>query len=95
MFIIQLTYKVSIKEVDKYLIRHREFLDIGYQKNYFIASGPKNPRTGGVILSQLKDRAQLESFLKNDPFFIHGIADYEITEFSPVKFHADFETFLY
>lgn len=94
MFIIQLTYKVSLYEVDRYLIDHREFLEIGYQKNYFIASGPKNPRTGGIILSQLKDRVQLESFLKDDPFFIHGIAEYDITEFSPVKFHSDFEKFL-
>jgi len=94
MFIIQLTYKASIEEVDKYLVSHREFLDIGYHKNYFIASGPQNPRTGGIILSSLKDRTELEKFLKDDPFFIHGIAEYEIIEFLPVKFHPDFERFI-
>ncbi len=94
MFVIQLHYKVAIEQVDHYLIEHRNFLEAGYQKNYFIASGPKNPRTGGIILSQLKDRAQLEAILSEDPFLIHGVADYEIMEFTPVKFHADFAKFI-
>lgn len=94
MFVIQLHYKVSIEKVDHFLIEHRNFLDTCYQKNYFIASGPKNPRTGGIILSQIKDRAQLEKILSEDPFSIHSIADYEIMEFTPVKFHADFSTFV-
>ena len=94
MFVIQLHYKVAIEKVDQYLIEHRNFLEAGYQKSYFIVSGPKNPRTGGIIFSQLKDRAQLEKILSEDPFSIHGVADYEIMEFTPVKFHADFAKFL-
>ncbi|MES2204213.1 MAG: YciI family protein [Pseudomonadota bacterium] len=94
MFVIQLHYKVAIETVDQYLIEHRNFLDEGYQKNYFIASGPKNPRTGGIILSQLKDRTQIEKILSEDPFSIHGVADYDIMEFTPVKFHADFVSFV-
>ena len=94
MFIIELTYLKPLSEVDKFLAAHRSFLDDCYQKNYFIASGPKNPRTGGIILSQLKDRAQLEKILSEDPFSIHCVADYEIMEFTPVKFHADFAKFI-
>ncbi|MCD8524411.1 MAG: GTP cyclohydrolase [Gammaproteobacteria bacterium] len=94
MFIIQLTYKASLEQVDKYLVSYREFLDTGYRRNYFMASGPKKPRTGGIILSALKDKAQLEDFLKDDSFFIHGIAEYELIEFFPVKFHPDFERFI-
>lgn len=91
MFIVHLTYTAPMDLVDHYLASHRAFLDTGYQQNYFFASGPKNPRTGGIILSQLKDRSVLEAFLKDDPFFVRGIATYEITEFLPVKFHADVE----
>lgn len=94
MFIIQLNYKVAIEEVDQHLAEHRSFLEAGYQKNYFIASGPRNPRTGGVILSQLKDRVQLEKILSEDPFFMKEIADYDIVEFTPVKFHDDFKKFV-
>lgn len=94
MFIVMLTYTKPLEIIDKFLVEHREFLGEGYKKNYFVASGPMNPRTGGVIISQLKDRAQLESIMKNDPFNVHEVADYKIIEFDPVKYHTDFASFL-
>jgi uncharacterized protein YciI len=60
----------------------------------FIASGRKIPKTGGVILSQLKDRTMLEEIIKKDPFYIHEIADYEIVQFSPGKYHPNFSSYL-
>lgn len=94
MFIIFIHYKKSLETIDTYLTEHRAYLDIGYQNNYLIASGPKNPRTGGVLLSQLTDRNKLEEFLHNDPFSIHDAVEYEIIEFSPVKYHKNFEHFV-
>lgn len=94
MFIIDITYKKPIDIVEKYLAEHRNFLEEGYQKDYFVASGPKNPRNGGIIVSQLKDRSQLETILKQDPFIVHDIAEYQFIEFEPVKFHKDFVSFL-
>ena len=94
MFVILVTYKKPLDIVDKYLSDHANFLDHGYQKNYFIVSGRKNPRTGGIIFSQLKDRNQLEDMIKQDPFYIHEIADYEIIEFTPGKYHPDFSAFV-
>ena len=94
MFIITLSYLQPLEIVEKYLTEHRNFLELGYQKNYFIASGPKNPRTGGIILSHLKTKAELLSIIENDPFYIHKIANYEITEFMPVKYHSQFAHFV-
>ncbi|HEU5280605.1 MAG TPA: YciI family protein [Gammaproteobacteria bacterium] len=94
MFVILVTYKKPLETVDKHLVDHADFLEKGYEKNYFIVSGRKNPRTGGIIISQLKDRNQLENILKNDPFYIHEIADYEIIEFIPGKYHPDFSAFI-
>lgn len=94
MYIIHVTYKKSLDIVDQYLVEHRLFLDEGYKKNYFIASGPKNPRTGGVIISSLEDRAQLDEIMKRDPFYINGVAEYEYVEFTPVKYHPDFACFI-
>lgn len=51
-------------------------------------------RTGGIIISQLKYREQLENILKNDPFHVHDVADYKIIEFSPTKYHSNFATFI-
>ena len=94
MFVILVTYKKPLEIVDKYLTDHATFLDHGYQKNYFIVSGRKNPRTGGVIISQLKNRKKLDDILKLDPFFTHEIADYEIIEFMSGKNHPDFSPFI-
>lgn len=94
MFIVELTYKKPLEVVEKFLAEHRAYLEQGYQKHCFIASGPQNPRIGGIILSQLKDRKELETILKNDPFTLHDIVDYKIIEFTPVKHHPDFEKFI-
>lgn len=87
-------YKVPIAEIDELIVAHRNFLDEGYQKNYFVASGPKIPRTGGVIISQLNDREQLDAILNDDPFKINNLADYEILEFTPIKYHQQFKCFI-
>lgn len=94
MFVILITYKKPIKDIDKHLAEHRKFLDNGYKDNFFVASGPKNPRNGGIIISQLKSRLQLENILKHDPFNLYDLADYEIIEFSPTKYHANFASFI-
>lgn len=94
MFLIKVTYKKDLTLVDKFLIPHREFLEEGYKNNCFIVSGPQIPRSGGIILSQLKERTELETLMKNDPFSIEGIAEYEIIEFDPIKSHVDFKKFL-
>lgn len=94
MFIVMLTYKKPIEIVEKYLAEHRSFLETGYKNNYFVVSGPKNPRTGGIIISNLADEQQLKSILKQDPFSIHEVADYEFIEFTPVKYHVNFAPFI-
>lgn len=94
MFVIMIHYKKPLDVVEHYLAEHRAFLEEGYQADFFIASGPKNPRTGGVILSQLQDREQLMRIIKNDPFILHDIADYDVTEFTPVKYHQNFKCFV-
>lgn len=87
MFIVIVHYEKDLSIVDEYLQAHRDFLEQGFQKNYFLASGPQEPRTGGIILSQLKDKKILEDFLAGDPFMKKGIAIYQIIAFTPVKYH--------
>lgn len=88
MFIIKLTYKTPISEVDKYTQAHREFLDYHYKQGLLIASGPMKPKTGGIIIAASTDKQQLEAVFQNDPFYLAEIADYEFIEFTPLK-HRD------
>ena len=84
MFIVQLTYKTSLSEVDKYLQAHRDFLDYYYKQGLFLASGPMKPRTGGILLALTKDKAYLESVLAKDPYRLADITDYQLIEFTPI-----------
>lgn len=83
MFIVSLNYKCDLGEIDKHLEAHVDYLKQEYAKRNFIASGRKIPRTGGVILSCVKKKDELELILAKDPFSRAGIAEYEITEFFP------------
>lgn len=94
MFIVSLTYKKDISEVEKFLEAHVEFLDKFYAEKKFIFSGRKNPRTGGVILIHNVDRSELDNIIKQDPFYQKEIADYSITEVIPTKYDENFASFI-
>ncbi len=94
MFIIDLTYKVNLSEVEKHLEDHIQYLEHQYAQGYFQASGRKNPRTGGIILSTLSDKDKLMELIEKDPFKIHDLAVYTITEFIPSKTSAGFKFLL-
>lgn len=83
MFIAILTYKKPLEEVDKFLQAHRDYLAEHYANGNFIASGPQNPRIGGVIMIKAADRSSVDSIISQDPFNINNIADYQIVEFTP------------
>ena len=89
MFIVQLTYKTTLSEVDKYLQAHREFLDYYYKQGLLLVSGPMKPRTGGIIIALTKDRALLESILQKDPYHLADITSYECLEFTPVMHRSE------
>jgi uncharacterized protein YciI len=83
MFVILLSYKKPMEEVDKYLEAHSAFLKEQYNTGIFVASGRKIPRTGGVILAKADSKDEINAILENDPFKINGIAEYEVIEFNP------------
>ncbi|WP_195914918.1 YciI family protein [Streptococcus mutans] len=94
MFIINLTYQKNLIEVEKHLEAHIQFLDTYYASGHFIASGRKNPRTGGIILAKAADLAEIERIISEDPFKINEIANYDIIEFCPTKSSKAFEKVL-
>lgn len=94
MFIVSLTYISEISQIDKYLEAYIEYLDKNYEKGVFIASGRKVPRSGGVILANTRNRSELEEIINDDPFKIHNLADYELTEFVPTKSVPEFASLI-
>jgi uncharacterized protein YciI len=81
MFVIELTYKVDLAEIDACMAAHVFFLKKYYASGNFLVSGRKVPRDGGIILAVGKNRRQIEAIIEEDPFFEHGLADFRIIEF--------------
>ncbi|MGR3808955.1 YciI family protein [Jiulongibacter sp. NS-SX5] len=85
MFIINLTYTSALEKIDEFLNEHIAFLNEQYSLGNFLASGRKVPRTGGIILSNVKSKSELEKIVAEDPFHQNNLANYELTEFIPTK----------
>lgn len=83
MFVVLLTYTRPLAAVDALIPAHREFLQRMYETGTFLLSGRKEPRDGGVILASATSALELESVLAQDPFHIHGVANYQVIEFFP------------
>ena len=92
MIIIELTYKKSLNEVNALLQKHRDFLEKYYSEKMFLASGPKNPRNGGVILA-IGDLSVINKIIEEDPFYQHDVADYRIIEFEPNQYNSNFKDY--
>lgn len=81
MFVIELTYKVTLQDIDAAMKPHMAFLKKHYAAGDFVVSGRKVPRDGGIILATGDDRDAVEAIVKADPFVSRGLADYRIIEF--------------
>lgn len=79
MLILSLTYIAPMEQADAAMAAHIDWVNAGYDKGWFLASGRKTPRTGGVILAR-GERAAIEAYLAQDPFVVQAIAHYEVTE---------------
>jgi uncharacterized protein YciI len=81
VFVIELTYKTDLAEIDAHMTAHVAFLKKYYAAGNFIVSGRKIPRDGGIILAVGKSREQIQAILEEDPFHKEGLADFRIIEF--------------
>ena len=81
MFVIELSYKVDLSEIDAHMAAHVRFLKKYYASGNFLVSGRKIPRDGGIILAVGRSRQDIEAIVREDPFHEHGLADFRIIEF--------------
>ncbi len=83
MFIIDINYTAPLTAIDEALEDHKTWLDAQYEAGLFLASGRKEPRTGGIIIAADQPRSQIEAIASTDPFAKRGLAQHIITEFNP------------
>jgi uncharacterized protein YciI len=89
MFVIELTYRADLADIDAHMAAHVAFLKKHYAAGTFLVSGRKIPRTGGIILASGKSREDIEEIVKDDPFHRHGLAEFRVIEFRASQRAAD------
>ena len=89
MFLIELSYKVDLSEIDAHMSAHVRYLKKYYANGTFVVSGRKIPRDGGVIMAVGDSREAIERIVSEDPFCSHGLADARIIEFRVSQRAAD------
>jgi uncharacterized protein YciI len=92
MFVIELTYRAVLAEIDANMTDHVAFLNKHYEAGNFLVSGRKIPRTGGVIIAVADSELEIDAIMRDDPFVTRGLADYRIIQFRPSQQSADIQT---
>jgi uncharacterized protein YciI len=91
MFVIELSYKASLADIDASMRAHVIFLKKYYAAGNFLVSGRKIPRDGGIILAVGKSREHIEAIMREDPFCERGLADFRVIEFRASQRAADIQ----
>jgi uncharacterized protein YciI len=81
MFVIELTYKATLAEIDASMAAHVRFLKKYYAAGNFLVSGRKIPRDGGIIVAVAQSREDIEAIVREDPFHKRGLAEFRIIQF--------------
>ena len=79
-------YRAPVEQVIVYQDPHRAYLRELRAKGVLIASGPCNPRFGGILLLRVGDDdfKALDAIRDSDPFVQNGVAQYELLGWNPV-----------
>jgi uncharacterized protein YciI len=88
-FVVEIIYTVPIEKIEELTPIHREFLQTGYLNGILLISGPKVPRTGGIVIARGNSLEEVSDFFKNDPYSLNNAAKYHLTEFN-AKSHQPF-----
>jgi uncharacterized protein YciI len=81
MFVIELSYKAALAQIDAHMAAHVKFLKKYYDAGNFVVSGRQIPRTGGIIIAVGRSRAEIEAIVREDPFYTEGLVDFRVVEF--------------
>ncbi len=79
-------YRRPLEEVLKVVDEHRAYLRDLKARGILLASGPLEPRFGGVLLLRFPDAtsdAQVLAVRDGDPFVKHAVAQYEVLPWAP------------
>ena len=83
MFVAISVYQKPLEEVNQHSAEHATWIVKHYASGRFLASGRRVPPLGGVIIGRAESLEEFQAVLAQDPYQQHGIAQYEVFEFTP------------
>ncbi len=79
-------YRRPLDEVLTVTDEHRAYLRSLHEAGTLLASGPVDPRSGGLLLLRVADdnaQASLDRVRDGDPYHKRGMAQYELLPWAP------------
>ena len=80
-------YRRPFPDIEPHVDEHRAYLRELKAAGILLASGPMDPRSGGMLLLRIADDnviAQLDAIRDGDPFTKRSLAQYEMIPWAPV-----------
>ncbi|MFW2588376.1 YciI family protein [Sagittula sp. SSi028] len=87
LFVIDIRYTAGPDRIEPLRESHMAFIAECLAEGFILVSGPKVPRTGGMIIAVAPDRAAVTERMAQDPFVREGVIALEVTEFTPGTQH--------
>lgn len=85
MFVALTTYTRPLPPDDPELPAHWAHVQSCYQQQLLVASGPQEPRTGGLMVIRGTDRAAAQALMDRDPLVVSGRVTYRLIPFTATR----------
>jgi len=87
MYILFINFTKSLQDIQPVFPAHLEFIDAHIKTGKFILSGGLTGKPSGVVLANINNGDELKALLAEDPCVLEQVAEYEIIEFTPSRYH--------
>ncbi len=94
MYILFINPTKSPEELAPVFPAHSEFLNSYVKAGKFILTGGLTARPAGVVLANVNSEEELKALLAEDPFVREQVAEYEVIEFKPSRYHESFASLI-
>lgn len=84
-FLVELKFLQAFASFGDVVAQHRAFLQTGYDHGLLLMSGPREDKTGGIVIARANDAQELRSFFDQDPYKLNGLAEHRFVGFVAAK----------
>ncbi len=87
-------YRRPLPEIETVTEAHRAYLKTLQEQGILVASGPLEPRFGGMWLVRVSEEnplKDLDALMAGDPFHQHGLANYELLPWKVMQGREGFD----